>query len=112
MIDLIKDVFYSRISFPPGTEKRCSPVSLPDQPLPYFRCYLLNAANSITSVDGVDADDDEAALAAAKSLLNSKHNGYAAVEVWFQKRLVGKILSEIAHPTKLESLVAIKKKPE
>jgi hypothetical protein len=72
----------------------------------HFRCYLLNAADNIVSVNSVQAQDDVAAIEMAGQLMLSKHSAFAAIEVWDCARLVGKITSPTDKPC-LDSLLKI-----
>jgi len=72
----------------------------------HFRCYLLNAADKIVSVDSVEAADDPAAMEIAGQLILAKHAEFAAIEVWDQARYVGKVLSPTPRAN-LESLLKI-----
>ena len=71
-----------------------------------FRCYLLNAADSIVSVDSIEAGDDGAAMEMAAQLILSQHTAFAAIEVWDRARRVGKVLSPTTKPN-LESMLKI-----
>jgi len=73
--------------------------------MPHYRCYILNAVDSIVSVDSVEADEDALALSLAAGLLRERYNSFAAIEVWQQKKLVGKIQGKIEKPSDLESLL-------
>jgi hypothetical protein len=72
----------------------------------YFRCYLLNTADKIVSVDSVEAADDPAAMEIASRLILAKHAEFAAIEVWDCARRVGKVVSPTAKPN-LDSLLTI-----
>jgi hypothetical protein len=72
----------------------------------YFRCYLLNTADKIVSVDSVEAKDDAAAMEIAGQLILSKHAEFAAIEVWDCARCVGKVLSPMSKPN-LDSLFKV-----
>jgi len=72
----------------------------------HFRCYLLNAADKIVSVDSLEAEGDAAAMEMAGQLILSKHAGFAAIEVWDRSRCVGKILSPTPKPN-LDSMLKI-----
>jgi len=72
----------------------------------YFRCYLLNTADKIVSVDSVEAEDDAAAMEIAGQLILSKHSEFAAIEVWDCARSVGKVLSPTSKPN-LDSILKI-----
>ena len=69
-----------------------------------FRCYLLNTADKIVSVDSLEAEDDGAAMEMAGQLILSKHAEFAAIEVWDCGRCLGKILSPTSKPN-LESIL-------
>ena len=56
-----------------------------------YRCYLLNYSDNIVSVDSVRADEDAIAMAMAASLLREQHPTSAAMEVWEQRRRLGRI---------------------
>jgi hypothetical protein len=70
----------------------------------YFRCYLLNAADEIVSVDSLEAQNDGTAMEMAGQLILSKHTAFAAIEVWDCARRVGKILSPTPKPN-LDSIL-------
>ena len=55
-----------------------------------YRCYILDTQDKIASVDSVQAASDVEALqkAAAKIEMSIL---YPAVEVWHEKRLVGRV---------------------
>ena len=72
----------------------------------YFRCYLLNTADKIVSVDSLEAEGDGAAMEMAGQLILSKHTEFAAIEVWDCARRVGKITSPTDKPN-LDSLLKI-----
>jgi hypothetical protein len=63
----------------------------------YFRCYLLNSADSIVSVDSVNAESDARAMEMAAQLIMAKHASYAAIEVWDRARCVGRVVSPNPH---------------
>jgi hypothetical protein len=63
----------------------------------HFRCYLLNSADQIVSVDSVDAESDARAMEAAAQLIMTKHANYAAIEVWDRARRVGRVLGPEPH---------------
>jgi hypothetical protein len=46
----------------------------------YFRCYLLNSADEIVSVDSLEAQSDGTAMEMAGQLILSKHTEFAAIE--------------------------------
>ena len=74
--------------------------------MPHFRCYLLNAADKIVSVDSLEAEGDGAAMEMAGQLILSKHSEFAAIEVWDCARCVGKILSPTPKPN-LDSILKV-----
>ena len=74
--------------------------------MPHFRCYLLNTADKIVSVDSVEAEGDAAAMEMAGQLILSKHTAFAAIEVWDRARCVGKISSPTPKPN-LDSMLKI-----
>jgi hypothetical protein len=59
--------------------------------MPHYRCYLLNTSDNIVSVDSLQADDDGLAMSLAGGLLREKYTNMAAIEVWEQKRCLGRI---------------------
>ena len=61
--------------------------------MPHFRCYLLNSADKIVSVDSIEAENDAAALEMAGQLILARHAEFAAIEVWDRSRCVGKVQS-------------------
>jgi hypothetical protein len=72
----------------------------------HFRCYLLNSADKIVSVDSIEAKTDATAMEMAGQLILAKHAMFAAIEVWDRARCVGKVTSPTAKPN-LESLLKI-----
>jgi hypothetical protein len=74
--------------------------------MPHFRCYLLNSADQIVSVDSVEATDDSAAMEMAGQLILSRHSKFAAIEIWDRARCVGKVLSPNSKPD-LDSMLTI-----
>jgi hypothetical protein len=74
-----------------------------------YRCYLLNDANNIVSVDSVQADEDETAMAMAASLLRGQHPTSAAMEVWEERRCLGRIENDLTGVNTLRFLLAVKK---
>jgi len=70
----------------------------------YFRCYLLNTADKIVSVDSLEAEGDGAAMEMAGQLILSKHAEFAAIEVWDCARCIGKISSAQDKPN-LDSIL-------
>jgi hypothetical protein len=73
--------------------------------MPHYRCYILNASDNIVSVDSVEADEDPLAMSLAGGLLRERYRTFAAIEVWSQKKLVGRINSEVEKPSDLQSLL-------
>jgi hypothetical protein len=73
--------------------------------MPHYRCYLLNTSDNIVSVDSLQADDDGLAMSLAGGLLREKYTNMAAIEVWEQKRCLGRIASDSATPSALDSLL-------
>jgi hypothetical protein len=57
----------------------------------HFRCYLLNPANKIVSVDSVEAETEVGAVALAGQLIRAKYVEFAAIEIWDRARLIGKV---------------------
>jgi hypothetical protein len=74
--------------------------------MPHFRCYLLNSADKIVSVDSIEAENDAAALEMAGQLILARHAEFAAIEVWDRTRCVGKVQSPTPKPN-LASLLKI-----
>jgi hypothetical protein len=72
----------------------------------YFRCYLLNSADEIVSVDSLEAQNDRTAMEMAGQLILSKHTEFAAIEVWDCARRVGKVSSPTPKPN-LDSMLKI-----
>jgi hypothetical protein len=77
--------------------------------MPHYRCYLLNASDNIVSVDSVQAEEDGLAMSLAGGLLRERYTNMAAIEVWEQKRCLGRIAGDGATPTALDSLLKHKK---
>jgi hypothetical protein len=75
----------------------------------HYRCYLLNTSDNIVSVDSLQADDDGLAMSLAGGLLREKYPNMAAIEVWEQKRCLGRIAGESAAPSELDSLLKHKR---
>ena len=73
--------------------------------MPHYRCYVLNASDNIISVDSVEAAEDALAMSLAGGLLRERYSKFAAIEVWNQKKLIGRINSATAKPSSLESLL-------
>lgn len=73
--------------------------------MPNYRCYIINAADSIISVDSVEADEDALAMSLAGGLLRERYSTFAAIEVWQQKKLVGRIQNQVEKPSELEPLL-------
>jgi hypothetical protein len=72
--------------------------------MPHFRCYLLNSADKIVSVDGIEAENDGAAVEMAGQLILARHAEFAAIEIWDRARCVGKVLSPTPKPN-LDSIL-------
>lgn len=51
-----------------------------------YRLYCLDGANKVASAEWIDADDDHAALEAAKRMMDGQD-----CEVWQGARLIGRI---------------------
>ena len=77
-----------------------------DVKMSHFRCYLLNTADKIVSVDSLEAESDGAAMEMAGQLILSKHSAFAAIEIWDCARCVGKITSPTDRPN-LDSILKI-----
>ena len=58
--------------------------------MPTYRAYLIEKDNRVHSYKPVDAESDEAALEAAKRLVDG-HD----VEVWFLDRMVGRLNKQV-----------------
>jgi hypothetical protein len=71
----------------------------------HYRCYILNASDNIVSVDSVEADEDPLAISLAGGLFRERYRTFAAIEVWNQKKLIGRINSEVEKPSDLPSLL-------
>jgi len=56
-----------------------------------FKCYLMDRANTIASVDSVEAENDAVAMRLAGDMILARHDRFAAIEVWERARCVGKI---------------------
>jgi hypothetical protein len=56
-----------------------------------FRCYLLNPANKIVSVDSVEAETDAGAVTLAGQLISGKYVEFAAIEIWDRARFIDKV---------------------
>ena len=69
-------VSLTKMSLPGGTETGFCTVS-------GYRLYCLDGANKVASAEWIDADDDEAAVEAAKRLMDGQ-----LCEVWQGARLV------------------------
>jgi hypothetical protein len=69
-----------------------------------YRCYLLNWSDKIASVDSLQAESDEIAMVMASSLLRERHPTSAAMEVWEQKRRLGRIENDAPDVSALRSL--------
>lgn len=73
-----------------------------------YRCYLLNASDNIISVDSVQAEEDDAAMAMAGSLLRDQHPISVAMEVWQQRRRLGRIENDGPDALTLRALLMSK----
>jgi len=73
-----------------------------------YRCYLLNYSDNIVSVDSVRAEEDDIAMAMAASLLRQQHPTSAAMEVWEQRRRLGRIENDGPDIRTLRSLLLAK----
>jgi hypothetical protein len=70
-----------------------------------YRCYLLNWSDNIVSVDSVRAEEDDTAMVLAISLLREQHPTSAAMEVWEQKRRLGRIENDAPDARTLRPLL-------
>lgn len=77
--------------------------------MPTYRCYLLNWSDRIVSVDSLQAEDDEIAMVMASGLLREQHLTSAAMEVWEQKRCIGRVDNNGPDATILRSVLAAKR---
>lgn len=73
--------------------------------MPTYRCYLLNYSDHIVSVDSVRAEEDDIAMVMAASLLMQQHPTSAAMEVWEQRRRLGRIENDGPDVRTLRSLL-------
>ena len=73
-----------------------------------YRCYLLNYSDNIVSVDSVQADEDDLAMVMATNLLRQQHPTSAAMEVWEQRRRLGRIENDGPDVRALRSLLLAK----
>jgi hypothetical protein len=73
-----------------------------------YRCYLLNYSDNIVSVDSVQAEEDDIAMVMATSLLREQHPTSAAMEVWEQRRRLGRIENDGPDVRALRSLLLAK----
>ena len=73
-----------------------------------YRCYLLNWSDNIVSVDSVQAKEDDAAMVMAISLLREQHPTSAAMEVWEQKRRLGRIENDAPDARTVRTLFVAK----
>jgi hypothetical protein len=71
-----------------------------------YRCYLLNWSDHIVSVDSLQAEEDDIAMVMATSLLREQHPTCAAMEVWEQKRRLGRIENDGPEVSTLRALLA------
>jgi hypothetical protein len=76
--------------------------------MPIYRCYLLNYSDNIVSVDSLQADEDTIAMVMATSLLSEQHPTSAAMEVWEQRRRLGRIENDGPDASILRSLLLAK----
>ena len=72
-----------------------------------YRCYLLNVSDNIVSVDSVQADEDGVAMVMATGLLREQHPTSAAMEVWEQRRRLGRIENDGPDFGVLRALLAV-----
>lgn len=72
-----------------------------------YRCYLLNWSDNIVSVDSLQAEEDGVAMVMATSLLREQHPTNAAMEVWEQRRRLGRIENDGPDVSTLRSLLAV-----
>jgi hypothetical protein len=70
-----------------------------------YRCYLLSYSDHIVSVDSVQAEEDDIAMVMAASLLRQQHPTSAAMEVWEQRRRLGRIENDGPDVRTLRSLL-------
>jgi hypothetical protein len=73
-----------------------------------YRCYLLNWSDNIVSVDSVQAEEDDTAMVMAIGLLREQHPTSAAMEVWEQKRRLGRIENDGPDTLTLRTLLVAK----
>jgi hypothetical protein len=73
-----------------------------------YRCYLLNWSDNIVSVDSVQAEEDDTAMVMAVSLLRDQHPTSAAMEVWEQRRRLGRIENDAPDARTLRTLLMAK----
>ena len=76
--------------------------------MPTYRCYLLNWSDHIVSVDSLQADDDDIAMVMATSLLREQHPTSAGMEVWEQKRRLGRIDNDGPDTMILRAMLLVK----
>ena len=76
--------------------------------MPIYRCYLLNWSDNIVSVDSLQAEQDDIAMVMATSLLREQHPTSAAMEVWEQRRHLGRIENDGPDASALRSLLTAK----
>ncbi len=76
--------------------------------MPTYRCYLLNWTDHIASVDSLQAEDDDIAMAMAAGLLREQHPTSAAMEVWDQKRCIGRLDNDGPNAKALRVAFAVK----
>ncbi|NJO33796.1 MAG: hypothetical protein HC869_12255 [Rhodospirillales bacterium] len=73
-----------------------------------YRCYLLNWSDNIVSVDSVQAEADDTAMAMATILLREQHPTSAAMEIWEQKRRLGRIENDAPDARTLRTFLVAK----
>lgn len=73
-----------------------------------YRCYLLNWSDNIISVDSVQAEEDGVAMVMATGLLREQHPTSAAMEVWEQRRRLGRIENDGPDVGTLRTLLAVR----
>ncbi len=76
--------------------------------MPTYRCYLLNWSDHIVSVDSLEAEDDKIAMVMAAGLLREQHLTSAAMEIWDQKRCIGRVDNDGPDARTLRAALAAK----
>ncbi len=56
-----------------------------------FRCYVMDRADQIVSVDNLEATDDASAMRLADELRKANYSGDVKIEVWDLARCLGRI---------------------